>query len=152
MVRWLLAALHLLALGIGLGAIWARAQALRRPLDSSGLHRVLVADTWWGVAALLWIATGVGRLFGALEKPTAYYLSNHLFWSKMAFLGLILALEVGPMVAFIRWRVALARGTQPDTRRAGRYAGISFLQTALVILMVLIATAMARGFGSPRGT
>ncbi len=66
-IRWLLAALHLLALGIGLGAIWARGRAL-------------------------------------------------------------------------------------DTGAASRFARISFIQAGLVVLMVLAATAMARGYGVPKLT
>lgn len=33
-IRWLLAALHLLGLGIGLGAVWTRRQELLGPLPS----------------------------------------------------------------------------------------------------------------------
>ena len=146
-LRWLFAALHLLALGIGLGAVWARALALRGPLDAAGLRRVLAADTWWGVTAVLWISTGLVRLFSTLEKGTAYYMANHVFWTKMALLGLILALEVAPMVAFIGWRRRLARGEAPDTAHARRFAAISVVQALLVVGMVLAATAMARGLG-----
>src|SRR5688572_29321035 len=105
-LRWLLATLHLLALGIGLGAVWARGRgfrALRAGPDAGALRRVFTADTWWGMAALLWIATGLWRLFGATEKDTAYYFQNHVFWTKMALLGLILALEVRPMLTLISW-------------------------------------------------
>ncbi|MGH7426918.1 MAG: DUF2214 family protein [Candidatus Methylomirabilaceae bacterium] len=149
-VRWLFAALHLLALGIGLGAVWARSRALRGELDVAGLRRVLAADTWWGIAALVWISTGLVRAFAGLEKGTAYYLSNQLFWTKMALLGLILVLELGPMIAFIRWRIQVAKGERPDTHLAARFARVSFLQAILVVSMVLAATAMARGFGVPR--
>lgn len=148
LTRWLFAAGHLLALGIGLGAVWVRGRALRAELDGAGLRRVFYADSWWGVAAVLWIGTGLVRAFGGLEKGSAYYLHNHLFWAKMTLLGLILALEIGPMVALVRWRVQLARGELPDTRAAERFARISFLQAGLVVLMVLAATAMARGYGS----
>jgi len=148
-IRWLFAALHLLALGIGLGAVWARGRALRGELDAAGLRRVLSADTWWGIAALVWIATGLVRAFAGLEKGAAYYLHNHLFWTKMALLGLILVLEFGPMIAFIRWRLQVARGEQPDTSLATRFARISVLQAILVVAMVLAATAMARGYGVP---
>jgi putative membrane protein len=147
LTRWLFAAAHLLALGIGLGAVWVRGRALQAELDGAGLRRVFYADSWWGVAAVLWIGTGLVRAFGGLEKGSAYYLHNHLFWAKMTLLGLILALEIGPMVALVRWRVRLARGELPDTRAAGRFARISFLQAWLVVLMVLAATAMARGYG-----
>ena len=40
-----------------------------------------------------------------------------------------------------------ARGGAPDTRAASRFARISFVQAVLVVLMVLAATAMARGYG-----
>jgi putative membrane protein len=108
------------------------------------------ADTWWGVAALVWIGTGLVRAFGGLEKGSVYYLHNHLFWAKMTLLLMILILELSPMVTLIRWRAHVARGELPDTRAAARFARISFLQTALVVFMVLAATGMARGYGSPR--
>ena len=117
LVRWLFAAVHLLALGVGLGAVWARGRALRQPLDAAGLRRVFSADSWWGIAALLWIGTGLVRAFGGLEKGSEYYLHNHLFWAKMALLGLILLLELGPMISLIRWRAA--RGTRTDARYTG---------------------------------
>jgi putative membrane protein len=151
LIRWLFAALHLLALGVGLGAVWARGRGLRNELDAAGLRRVFYADSWWGIAALLWIGTGLVRAFGGLEKGSAYYLHNHLFWGKMALLALILLLELGPMIGLIRWRLQLARGEQPDTRSAPAFARISFLQAVLVVLMVLVATGMARGYGMPRG-
>jgi len=101
-IRWLLAALHLLALGVGLGAVWARGRALQAQLDVPGLRRAT-----------------------------------------------ILFLEFGPMIALIRWRGAVARGGVPDTRAASRFARISFVQAVLVVLMVVAATAMARGYGVP---
>lgn len=146
--RWLFAAAHLLALGIGLGAVWARARALRGLLDTPGLRRVFYADTWWGVAAGLWLVTGLVRAFGGLEKGTAYYLHNHVFWTKMVLLGLILILEARPMVKLIRWRKMAARGERVDTSFAPQMATISYVQGVLVVLMVLAATAMARGLGA----
>jgi putative membrane protein len=109
---------------------------------------VFYADTWWGLAAVIWIATGLWRLLGGLEKGTDYYLHNYLFWVKMGCLGLILILEIAPMTGLIRWRIKAARGEVVDTSRAIRFAAISMIQTALVVLMVLAATGMARGYGS----
>ncbi|HUL04319.1 MAG TPA: DUF2214 family protein [Gemmatimonadales bacterium] len=146
-VRWLVAALHLLALGTGLGAVWGRGRALRGTLDTAGLRRVFYADAWWGIAALLWIGTGIARAFGGLEKGAAYYLHNHFFWAKMALFALIFTLEMAPMMALIGWRSAVRGGDRPDTSRAGTFANISFVQAGLVVLMVLAATAMARGYG-----
>jgi putative membrane protein len=128
--------------------LWARARALRGPLDPVGLRRVFYADGWWGVAAAIWIGTGLVRVIGGLEKGMDYYLQNHVFWGKMALLLVILVLEVPAMVTLIRWRVLLTRGEMPDTRPAGRFARISYVQAILVLLMVLAATAMARGIGT----
>ena len=151
-VRWLFAWLHLFALGIGLGAVWARARALHAPLDAAGLRRVFHADSWWAVAGALWIGTGLVRMIGGLEKGTDYYLRNHVFWTKMALLLVLLVLEIRPAVTMARWRTQLARGAQPDTTPAERFARISYLQVVLVVLMVLAATAVARGIGVvPRG-
>jgi putative membrane protein len=146
-IRWLAAALHLMALGFGPGAVWARGRALRAPLDRQGLQRVFYADNWWGIAAVVWIVTGLLRLFGGLEKGTAYYFGNRFFWIKMALLALVLVLEAGPMITLIRWRIKLGRGQVPDTSPALGMARISFIEAGLVILMVLAATAMARGYG-----
>lgn len=144
MLRLVFASLHLLALGLGLGAVWARGTALRGSLDAPGVRRVLVADTWWGVAALLWVGTGLVRLLAGLEKSTAYYLHDHLFWLKMALLGVILVLEIAPMVALIRWRVILTGGGGPDTSRAGWFSPI---QAVVVAAMVPFAVAVARRYG-----
>ena len=148
MLRWTLASLHLLALGIGLGAVWARSRALNGPLDRAGLRRVFTADTWWGVAAALWLVTGLWRLLAGTEKATGYYLHNHLFWTKMMLFVLILLLELAPMLGLIAWRRQLARGMEPDTRRARLYRRLSVSESIIVILMLVIAAGMARGYGA----
>ena len=148
MLRWLLAASHLTALGIGLGAAWARDVALRGPVDAAGLRRAFTADSWWGLAGFLWIATGLWRLLAETEKPTQYYLHNHLFYLKMAALGLLLLLEIRAITVLTRWRVAGARGRPVDTGAAPGLARIGFVQVLLVLLMVLAATGMARGLGT----
>jgi putative membrane protein len=146
-IRWLLAALHLLAFGIAFASIQGRAWALRGPLDEGGLARALNADNVWGVSALLAIATGLPRAFGGLEKGSAFYLGSSMFWVKMGLFAVIFLLEIGPMVTLIRWRIRRGRGHVVDTSRAPLLARISFLQSVLLIAMLFAATAMARGIG-----
>jgi putative membrane protein len=148
-VRWLLAWAHLLGLGIGLGAVWARGRAFREPLDAAGLKRVFAWDAWWGAAAGIWVVTGLARAFGPIEKGSDYYLHNGWFLAKMALFLVILALEIVPMTTLIRWRIAVKRGTPIDTARAGAFARMSDVQAVLVVLMALCATAMARGVPLP---
>jgi putative membrane protein len=147
MARWLAASFHLLALGIGLGAVWARGRALRSSLDAGTLRQVFLADTLWGLAAVLWISTGLWRLLVGLEKGTGYYLQNHVFLTKMALLALVLLLEIRPMITLISWRKTVARGEVPDIRRAPLLARVSFVQAGLIVLMVFASAAMARGMG-----
>lgn len=147
-LRWLFAALHLLGLGIGLAAVWSRSRALKGDLSHDGLQRVFLADTFWGIAAGLWIITGMVRAFTGLEKGPAYYLGNSMFLVKMGLLVLILALEVWPMVTLIRWRLKARQGERPDVSVALAIARVSQVQVGLVVLMVVAATAMARGIGA----
>jgi uncharacterized membrane protein len=153
LIRVSLAWLHLLALGIGLGGVWGRARALhdslREPPDPRAIRRALIADTWWGVAAAVWIITGVWRLLGSTEKSTAYYLGNHAFYAKMALFVGILALEVWPMMTLIKWRTGKS---EPHARDVGRIEVISYVECALVMAMVLTAVSMARGLGMATGS
>jgi len=154
LVNWLLASLHLIALGVGLTAIWTRARALGLLAgpDTAApgvFRRVFAADAAWGGAAILWIGTGLVRAFGGFEKGSAYYLQSHLFWSKMGLLLLVLLLEIGPMVTLIRWRIAIARQAEVNVRPAAVLARVSYIQAALVVVMVFVATAMSRGLGEP---
>lgn len=139
-------ALHVLALAIGLPAIFFRGRALRAPLDGAGLGRLFAADTVWGLAALLWIVTGLLRAFGGLEKGTAFYLHSRLFWVKLALFALVFVLELWPMITFIRWRGERRRGRSPDTTRARALYAVSHAEMALVIVIVFVAAFMARGF------
>ena len=142
-----LSALHLLALAVGLPAIVLRAKALQGPLDAAGLRRVLHADLAWGVAAALWITTGPGRAFGPFEKGSTFYLSSPLFYIKLGLFVLVVLLEIGPMVGLIGWRRALRAGHSPDVARAGVYAQLSWIEAGLVLVIVFVASFMARGFG-----
>jgi putative membrane protein len=116
-------------------------------LTADGFKRVFGADGWWGIAAIVWIITGILRLVGRLEKGANYYFQNDLFLAKMGLLALILLLELAPMVTLIRWRLRRARGAAINTHWARRLAAVSYLQAALIVLMVVAATGMARGFG-----
>src|SRR5215475_730128 len=107
-VSALLSAVHLLTLALGLGAVFARGRALAGPLDDAGWRRLLAADNVWGLAAALWIASGLGRVFFGGKEPSFYW-NNGFFWVKMALFGLVFLLELTPMRTFIRVRAALRR-------------------------------------------
>jgi putative membrane protein len=151
-LRLALAWIHLVALGFGLGAILDRGAALREPAGSGSIRRAFRDDSVWGIAALLWISSGLWRLFGATEKSTTYYLHNPLFMAKMGLLVVILLLEIWPMITLSRWRRALGRGQPVESVMvpavARRIAAISTAQALLIIGMVAAAVATARGYGA----
>ncbi|TCV54488.1 DUF2214 family protein [Pseudomonas fluorescens] len=148
LAHWSLAAIHLLAFALGFWAVLTRGTALRRLAGGvDAVRGVLVADNLWGLSALVLLVTGGMRAFGGYEKGTDYYLHQPLFHLKMTLLLLILLLEIVPMIALIKWRMALGKGGAIDPSKAGRLARISHIEALLLILMVVAATGMARGVG-----
>lgn len=147
MLSAIVSSLHLLALAIGLPAVFVRGRVLKGSLDPDGLRRLLAADNVWGIAALLWIVTGLLRAFGGLEKGTEFYLHSRLFWVKMALFLLVLLLEIRPMITFIRWRIKLGRGEAIDTGHARALYTLNHIELAIVVVMVFVASMMARGMG-----
>ncbi|HEY2798703.1 MAG TPA: DUF2214 family protein [Thermoanaerobaculia bacterium] len=147
-----LSALHVLALAIGFGAVFARGRRLRdlrrTPEDAAIYTRLFQADALWGLAALLWIGTGLLRVFGGLEKQPAFYLRNGFFWIKMALFLLVFVLEVRPIVTFGRWRKARRTGAWPATGGAPSLPGliaVNDAETAIVVVIPFAAALMARG-------
>src|SRR5262245_63549934 len=82
MLSAIVSALHLFALALGLPAVYLRGRALKGRLDREGFQRLFVADSVWGVAAGLWLVTGLLRAFGGLEKGSAFYLVFRLLLEK----------------------------------------------------------------------
>lgn len=138
-----LSALHLLTLALGLGAVVWRNQALLRLEHGGRWEDVLRADTAWGIAAILWIATGLARVFKGGQTPV-FYLHNGFFWIKMALFAIVFAIELIPMVALLRVRAARRRGLEPPELPIARLRRIGAVETALVILIVFAAAFMAR--------
>ena len=151
LVRWLLAAIHLLAYGFALASILRRTWALRRATVPAALRSLFRADTRWGLSALVLVITGLMRVFGTYEKGADYSLHEPLFHVKMTLLVIILVLEVPSMLALMRWRASIRKGAAPELQNARRYAHLSVIQTVLLVLMVFAATGMARGIGLPSG-
>src|SRR5262245_5930816 len=140
----LLSALHVLTLALGLGAVFTRGRALAGPLDDAGWRRLLAADNVWGLAAGLWIASGLGRVFFGGKEPSFYW-SNGFFWLKMALFALVFVLELAPMRTFIRVRSARRRHTVLPQFPIELYRRINNAESALVVVIVFVAAFMARG-------
>jgi putative membrane protein len=140
----LLSATHVLTLALGLGAVFIRGRMLARPLDAQTWRTLLAADSAWGIAAALWIATGLARVFFG-GKETGFYWNNGFFWLKMALFGIVFALEMKPMMTFIRVRNALKRGAALPHVPLESLRKLNSAEMHLVVVIVFVAAFMARG-------
>ncbi len=145
----LLSTCHLLALAIGVPGVVLRGVALRglEKGDESAFSRLFTADAAWGLAALLWLGTGLTRAFGPFEKGSAYYLHSGPFLIKVGLYAAIAAIEVWPMITFLRWRVARAKQQPIDRALVPRLRVLNDLEVALTLAIPFCASLMARGVG-----
>jgi putative membrane protein len=110
------------------------------------LSSLFAADSLWGVAAGLWIVTGLTRAFGHVERDPEFYLRNGFFYVKMALFVSVVALEIVPMVTFIRWRIARRKGGTPWVGAPiERLVRINDIEVGAVVVIVFVAALMARG-------
>lgn len=146
MASAIVAALHFLALAIGLPAVFLRGRALKRLPEPDAFNRLFLADAAWGFAAVLWLLTGAARAFGPLEKGTEFYMQSRLFWVKMALFVTVFVLEIGPMLTFIRWRKSVKNHQTIDLAPVPGLQFANHAEVAVIVAMVFVASFMARGF------
>jgi len=144
LVAALLSALHMLTLALGVWGVVERGRALAGPLDDAGWKRLLAADTAWGVAALLWIASGLARVFFG-GKELDFYWRNGFFWTKLSLFAVVFALELRPMMTFIQVRKARSSRAALPAFSVDTYRKINSAELLLVVAIVFVAAFMARG-------
>jgi putative membrane protein len=142
-----LAALHLLSLVAGVAVLVLRAKALAAAERPEQLKRVFFWDNLYAAVAAFWLGSGAFRAFGGFEKGTDYYLGNHVFWTKMLFLLVLLAAESVPLVAFVKARIRLGRGEAVSLDNKPLLIRLHWVELAAIFGMVLMAVLMARGVG-----
>jgi uncharacterized membrane protein len=126
-----------------------RALPTQGTVEPSLAARVFYWDNLSGVAVTVAMGSGLWRLFGDLEKGTAYYTGSSMFWLKMGLLGLGWAMECVPMFTFIAWRRRVARHEPIDAARVRLIRRVEPIELGASVAMVLVAALMARGFGQP---
>jgi len=146
MASAIVAALHFLALAIGLPAVFLRGRALKKLPEPDAFNRLFLADAAWGFAAVLWLITGAARAFGPLEKGTAFYMQSRMFWVKMALFVVVFVLEIAPMVTFLRWRKSIKNHQTVDLAPVPGLMFLNHAEMAVVVIIVFVASFMARGF------
>ena len=140
--------LHFLAIGVGAGLLLAEHWLCRRMPDRTQARLLGQVDLAYQLALIASLATGLARAiyFG---QDAAFYLSNRLFWLKIAIFGLIVVVAVAPTLQYIRWnREARSAPTfAPLTRDIERVRGSIAFGLGLWLILPLIGVLVARGYG-----
>lgn len=140
--------LHFLAIGVGAGLLLAEHWLCRRMPDRPQARLLGQVDLAYQLALIATLATGLARAiyFG---QDAAFYLSNRLFWLKIAIFGLVVVVAVAPTLQYIRWnREARSAPTfAPLTRDVERVRGSIAFGLGLWLILPLTAVLVARGYG-----
>jgi len=144
MTDLVLAIAHHLSVFTLAGLLLAEIALLRPDLSPQRIRQLGAIDSAYGAVAVLIIVVGVLRvIFG--DKGADYYLHNSAFLIKMSLFALVFALELKPMITLIKWRSKLANKETIDLSVAPSLARLSYIELILLIPIVFMAAAMARG-------
>ena len=140
--------LHFLASGVGAGLLLAEHWLCRRIPDRTQAKLLGQVDLAYQLALIATLSTGLARAiyFG---QDAAFYLSNRLFWLKIAIFGLVVVVAVAPTLQYIRWnREARSEPTfAPLTHDVERVRGSIAFGLGLWLILPLIGVLVARGYG-----
>ena len=138
---------HLLVFGL-LGLLITEMMTVRPAMSAAAVRYVARLDIAYGIVAALVLIVGFSRVFFGI-KGAGFYLSNPVFWAKMAAFLILGLFSVPPTMQVLRWRRAAASNGDfrpPDhevkaVRRYMHYEGIAFFT------IPVFAALMARGYG-----
>lgn len=120
----------------------------KAPLDLSRARSLMITDIAYGICAGLVLLTGAARVlwFG---KGIAYYMGNSLFHAKVGLFILAALLSILPTYVFFNWRNAVRAGQVPvpSPRQVKLVTWSIRLELLLLLVIPLLATLMARGYG-----
>ncbi len=143
----ILATVHHWALLLLLTTLATEFALLRQPPSADWVRTLARVDQAYGVAAVLLLAAGFGRVFWG-AKGAGFYLDNPVFWGKVAvFLGVGL-LSIVPTLRYPRWlRQFKTEGRLPTEAQVDSTRRWVGWQLLLFVALPLLAAMMARGIG-----
>lgn len=115
-------------------------------------NRLAIADTLYGVVALLLVYTGYCRFSDpALGKGTYFYVHEPIFWLKMTMLGVMGSASLFNTTKIIQRSIARFSGekvVEPMSEAlCNRMKSICNAQLTAIVFIPMAATFMARGVG-----
>jgi putative membrane protein len=142
--------LHLASIGLGAGLLLTEHWLCRRLPDRQQVKFLGQVDLGYQLALIGSLATGLARAL-YYGQDAIYYLSNRLFWLKIAVFVILVAIAIGPTLQYIRWNreARSAPAFAPLTRDLERVRAAIALGLGLWLILPLIAILVARGYGLP---
>lgn len=140
--------LHHLAAFTLVAALAVQFVLLRDEITVASARKLQVIDTVYGIAAVMLLIVGLGRVFH-FEKGATYYFHTWTFIAKLALFVLVGLLSILPTLAFRSWRGAVQQGQAPQVtaQQLQRLRSIVHLELIGVVLIILCAALMAKGIG-----
>jgi len=143
-----LAFLHHAAAFVIVGVLTAELVLLGGDLTPTSARSILRMDVAYGIAAVVLLIVGFGRVLYTEKGPT-YYLHSIPFLVKISLFLIVGLLSIYPTFQFLGWRGALRAGRAPalaaPVRR--RLRMVVHIELTLLFVIMLCAALMARLIG-----
>ncbi|NJL89105.1 MAG: DUF2214 family protein [Coleofasciculaceae cyanobacterium SM2_1_6] len=145
----IVAYLHYLSLAVIFAALTIESVTLKGELTLKAAWRVVIADSAYGIAAVVVLTTGILRVL-YYAKDTAYYMHQPVFWIKMGLFVTVSLLSLYPTISFLQWIKLLQAEKPPEVSPDKIKVLRQIIHWELVglSLIPLTASMMARGIGA----
>jgi putative membrane protein len=144
----LMAFLHHAAAFTVVAALAVEVALFKPPLSIPQARRLLRTDTIFGISAGAVLVVGLLRVT-YFEKGPGYYWHDAFFLIKFAAFLVAALISIYPTVTFLSWNRGLKAGAAPEIS-AGRTRWVRMclmLELTAIVIILLCAALMARGFG-----
>jgi putative membrane protein len=144
----LMAFLHHLAAFTVVATLAVEIALFRPPLTLLQARRLQLTDLIFGIAATAVLVVGLLRVV-YFEKGAHYYWHDAYFIVKFSTFVVAALISIYPTVTFLSWGGAIKSGAAPSVapERYRRVRACLMLELAAIVVILLCAPLMARGFG-----
>jgi putative membrane protein len=144
----LMAFLHHVAAFATVSALAVEVALFKPPLSVQQARRLQRTDNIFGAAAGAVLVIGLLRVT-YFEKGPSYYWHDTFFIAKFAAFLIAALISIYPTAVFLAWSRGLKAGSAPEisTERVRSVRLCLMLELTLILVILLCAPLMARGFG-----
>jgi len=143
-----MAFLHHVAAFTVVAALAVEVALFKPPLSAAQARRLVRTDAVFGASAGVVLIVGMLRV-AYFEKGPGYYWHDAFFLLKLGAFLIAALISIYPTVTFLSWSGGLKSGAAPEVsaERASRVRLCLMLELTAIVVILLCAALMARGFG-----